>query len=207
MPQFLRISRTWGAGIEPHLSGVKSQNAEPMKVLSVIVFLLPCLASANDWDALREDGAIAVMRHALAPGTGDPSGFTLEDCSTQRNLDDRGREQARKIGEALQTRGIAFETVFTSQWCRTRETAELVDAGPVVEAPALNSFFQDYSTRNSQTLATLDLIESTEGKVMLVSHQVNIAALVGQTTRSGEILIVRLTDGALDVAGRILIEP
>ncbi|SDJ75773.1 histidine phosphatase family protein [Aliiruegeria lutimaris] len=178
-----------------------------MKSLSLILFLLPCLALANDWSALQEDGAIAVMRHALAPGTGDPSEFRLEDCSTQRNLDERGREQARKIGEAIRERGIAFDTVFSSQWCRTRETAELLDVGPVVEAPSLNSFFRDYSTRDSQTRATLDLIEGTEGKLMLVSHQVNISALAGQATRSGEILIFRLRDGALAVTGRILVEP
>ena len=147
------------------------------------------------------------MRHALAPGTGDPAEFALGDCSTQRNLDERGREQARKLGEALRRNGVVFDTVFTSQWCRTRETAELLDVGTVVEAPSLNSFFSDYSTRDRQTEETLDLIEGREGKLMLVSHQVNISALTGLGTRSGEVLIIRLEDGDVEVTGSIVIDP
>jgi phosphohistidine phosphatase SixA len=147
------------------------------------------------------------MRHALAPGTGDPSTLTVGDCSTQRNLDDRGRAQARAIGEALRERGHAFDTVFASQWCRTTETAELLDVGPVIAAPALNSFFRDYSTREAQTADTRALIAATPGKLFLVSHQVNISALTGRGTRSGEVLVIRLTDTGAQVLGSILIDP
>ena len=178
-----------------------------MKSLALVLFFFPCLALANDWDALKDPDAIAVMRHALAPGTGDPSGFTLGDCSTQRNLDERGREQARKIGNAFRDRGIDFDLVLTSQWCRTQETAELLGVGPVVDAPSLNSFFQDFSTRDRQTRETLQLIQETGGRLMLVSHQVNISALTGRGTRSGEVLIIRLIDGEAQVIGSILIDP
>lgn len=178
-----------------------------MKSLALVLFFFPCLALANDWDALKDPDAIAVMRHALAPGTGDPSGFTLGDCSTQRNLDERGREQARKIGNAFRDRGIDFDLVLTSQWCRTQETAELLSVGPVVDAPSLNSFFQDFSTRDRQTRETLQLIQETGGRLMLVSHQVNISALTGRGTRSGEVLIIRLMDGEAQVIGSILIDP
>ncbi|WP_068109115.1 histidine phosphatase family protein [Tropicimonas marinistellae] len=178
-----------------------------MKCHVVLLCLLPGLALANDWRALEQDGAIAVMRHALAPGTGDPGEFRLGDCETQRNLDERGREQARRIGQAFRERGFAFDVVFTSQWCRTQETAKLLDLGPVVDAPALNSFFRDFSTRDTQTREALDLIEATDGKLMLVSHQVNISALAGQTTRSGEVLIIQLNDGTVAVTGSILVEP
>ena len=178
-----------------------------MKSLALVLFFFPCLALANDWDALKDPDAIAVMRHALAPGTGDPSGFTLGDCSTQRNLDERGREQARKIGNTFRDRGIDFDLVLTSQWCRTQETAELLSVGPVVDAPSLNSFFQDFSTRDRQTRETLELIQETGGRLMLVSHQVNISALTGRGTRSGEVLIIRLIDGEAQVIGSIVIDP
>ncbi|WP_369022856.1 histidine phosphatase family protein [Rhodovulum iodosum] len=147
------------------------------------------------------------MRHALAPGTGDPADFDLQDCATQRNLDAQGRAQARAVGEGFRARGVSFDVVLTSQWCRTRETAELLDLGPVVEAPPLNSFFGDFSSRDRQTAETRELIAATEGRLMLVTHQVNIAALTGRTTRSGEVLVIVPRGGRIDVLGSIAIAP
>lgn len=173
-----------------------------------LFLLLPALAAANDWDALRSPGAVAIMRHALAPGVGDPAGFELGDCSSQRTLDARGREQARQIGAALKAQDITFAAVLSSQWCRTLETARLLNLGPVTETPALNSFFRDYATRDSQTKATLELLRQTNGRAMLVTHQVNISALTGRSTGSGEILVIRLNDaGEVAVTGSILIAP
>lgn len=147
------------------------------------------------------------MRHALAPGTGDPANLEIGDCTTQRNLDARGRDQARSIGAALRARGIEFDAVFTSQWCRTRETAQRLDLGPVTDTPALNSFFRDRSTRDAQTVAIRDLIAGTSGRLMLVTHQVNISALTNQSTRSGEVLVIRMSNGLIEVLGSVLIEP
>jgi phosphohistidine phosphatase SixA len=178
-----------------------------MRCFVLFLLFLPNLARANDWDALSEPGAIAIMRHALAPGTGDPANLRIGDCSTQRNLDERGRDQARAIGAALRERGIKFDDVLSSQWCRTRETAELLDIGPVTEAPPLNSFFRDFSTRDQQTADTLELIAELDGRLMLVTHQVNISALTGQSTRSGEVLIIRATGDDVEVLGSILIQP
>ncbi|MGC9417998.1 MAG: histidine phosphatase family protein [Rhodovulum sp.] len=178
-----------------------------MRWIGLLLCLWPGLALANDWAALETPGAVAIMRHALAPGTGDPAAFRLGDCATQRNLDDRGRAQARAIGDAFRARGIAFDRVLTSQWCRTRETAELLDLGPVSEAPALNSFFRDFSTRAAQTRAARALIEAAEGRLMLVTHQVNISALTGRGTRSGEVLVIRPTGDGVEVLGSILIAP
>lgn len=97
--------------------------------------------------------------------------------------------------------------MLTSQWCRTRETAALLNLGPVVEAPALNSFFGRYERREGQTRDTRALLRDEDGRVMLVTHQVNISALTGQATRSGEVLIIRFEDGELDVLGSILLAP
>ena len=178
-----------------------------MKWILALLCLLPVTALANDWELLRGGGTVALVRHALAPGTGDPPEFTLGDCSTQRNLDDRGRAQARALGAEMRARGITFDAVYTSQWCRTRETAELMDVGPVVEAPELNSFFGDFAQRGPRTAAARALLDDAPGRVMLVTHQVNISALTGQSTRSGEVLIARRGDDGLAVVGSVLIAP
>lgn len=177
-------------------------------VLVVGLFLaVVSSAAANDWDALDQPGTVAIMRHALAPGTGDPARFKLGDCTTQRNLDAAGREQARRIGEAFRERGILFDRVLTSQWCRTTETAELLDLGPVEGTPELNSFFRDSSTRERQTRQIADLVAATDDRLMMVTHQVNISALTGQFTQSGEVLIIRPTETGVEVLGSVLIGP
>ncbi|MGA9253714.1 MAG: histidine phosphatase family protein [Roseobacter sp.] len=176
-------------------------------ILTLLFTLLPTLALANDWDSLSEPGAVAIMRHALAPGGGDPANFDIADCTTQRNLDDRGRDQARAIGAALRDRGFTFDRVLTSQWCRCRDTATLLDVGPVTEAPALNSFFQDRSTSDAQTADAQGIISATEGTLMMVTHQVNITALTGVFPSSGEIIVIRATDTGVEVLGKIEIAP
>ncbi|MEQ8898487.1 MAG: histidine phosphatase family protein [Roseovarius sp.] len=173
----------------------------------LFLLFLPGLALADDWQALDQPGAIAIMRHALAPGAADPADFELGDCATQRNLDVRGRAQAQAIGAAFRERGIRFDRVYTSQWCRCRETAELLDLGPVEEAPALNSFFDDFSEEEASTKAAKALISDTSGPRLMVTHQVNISALTGRNTRSGEVVIFRMADGAAEVLGTIMIAP
>lgn len=177
-------------------------------IFASILILWPGLSLANDWAALESPTAVAIMRHALAPGGGDPAGFTLGDCSTQRNLDERGRVQAERIGAALRERGIGFDAVWTSQWCRCVDTAELLGLGAVEEVPPLNSFFQARGREAEQTDATLDLLREHAGqRLMLVTHQVNITALTGVFPQSGEVIVVELEDGAVTVTGRILIDP
>lgn len=160
-----------------------------LRLLALLFVFWPVILSADAWDALREPDTVAIMRHALAPGTGDPAQFQLGDCDTQRNLDQRGQQQAQRIGAALKDEGIVFDRVLTSEWCRTRETATLLDSGSVVTFSPLNSFFQDVSTRTRQTAAVRDFLNTANGKLMLVTHQVNISALTGQGTRPGEILV------------------
>ncbi|SDU43429.1 histidine phosphatase family protein [Stappia sp. ES.058] len=171
------------------------------------------LAAADDaqdaWAALKQPGAIAVMRHALAPGTGDPAGFTLGNCTTQRTLDDRGRAQARKIGDRLRAEGVSFDRVLTSQWCRCRETARLLALGAVEDLPALNSFFTQRARRDAQTRETLALLRArpADEAVLLVTHQVNITALTGVYPASGEIVVGRMGQDGFEVSGTIEIEP
>ncbi|MFN3260867.1 MAG: histidine phosphatase family protein [Pikeienuella sp.] len=185
-----------------------------MKTILILALLLlsPVLARASEeaaWAALSRPGAIALMRHALAPGTGDPPNFTLGDCATQRNLDGRGREQARRAGAALLEKGVAFDRVFTSEWCRARETAELLGHGAPEPLPALNSFFGERSLGPERTEAALAALAALpEGaRVMLVSHQVNVTALSGVFPASGEIVVGFLGPEGFEAAGTILIAP
>ena len=149
--------------------------------------------------ALNRGEAVALLRHALAPGTGDPVGFRLGDCSTQRNLSPDGQDQARAIGARLRSLDLGSARVFSSQWCRCLETARLLGLGEVEELPALNSFFADPGQRSVQT-RELDawLAAQTSARPrILVTHQVNITALTGIVPASGELVIVRRVSGAL----------
>jgi phosphohistidine phosphatase SixA len=174
--------------------------------------LMANAASAHDgslWKGLASGEYIALLRHAIAPGTGDPEGFVLRDCTTQRNLSQAGREQAARIGNRLREHGIAAAHVYASQWCRARETAELLRLGPVMELPALNSFFGESQRRDEQTHALAQWLSrrETAGPLVLVTHQVNVTALTGVYPRSGELVIVRrAANGALQVAGTIRTE-
>jgi len=163
------------------------------------------------WDALGRPGAVAIMRHALAPGTGDPAGFRIDDCSTQRTLDARGRAQARKIGAEMRARGVRFDRVLTSRWCRCRETARLMDVGPVEAFPVLDSFFADRRANGPrQTAALRDFLDDRPAgeRILLVTHQVNITALTGRGVTSGEVVVLDPAAAAEgSVAGTIALGP
>ncbi|WP_245396331.1 histidine phosphatase family protein [Jiella sonneratiae] len=165
-------------------------------------------AAARDaWDAARAGGTHLLMRHAVAPGTGDPADVTLGDCSTQRNLSEAGRQQAERIGRKLVENGVAIDVVLTSQWCRARDTAERLGFRPVKDEPALNSFFAGRGDRAEQTEALKQRIAEFDAagrKAAMVSHQVNITALTGVYPASGEIVVIRLgKDGGISVEGQI----
>ena len=181
-------------------------------VIALVVTLVLAASAVADeagWAAAERPGAVLLMRHALAPGTGDPANFTLDDCSTQRNLSDAGREQARRIGEAFKERGIEIDEVLTSQWCRCRETAELLDLGPVRDFPAINSFFRNRTSEVAQTRETLDYLrqQPDDLRPFLVTHQVNVTALTDVFPRSGEVIVIDVSpSGDVEVLGRILID-
>ena len=146
------------------------------------------------WEALREGRAVLMLRHALAPGTGDPVNFKVDDCSTQRNLNDTGREQARAWKPFLAEQGIDEARVFSSQWCRCLDTAHGMDVGPVEEMLSLNSFFRNRGKADMQTEQTVAIVNGMEPgpPVVLVSHQVNITALTGVYPSSNEGVVIAL---------------
>ncbi|MCU0544085.1 MAG: histidine phosphatase family protein [Oscillatoriaceae cyanobacterium Prado104] len=161
------------------------------------------------WKLLQrgDAGLVVAMRHAIAPGTGDPANFKLGDCSTQRNLSARGRSQAKQIGAEFRKRKIKVARVLSSQWCRCLETANLLNLGKVEPLPALNSFFNDRSQAASQTATIRKLIvnsRNTKGAIILVTHQVNITAITDIVPQSGEAVILKSdARGKVQIIGRI----
>ena len=144
-------------------------------------------------ERLDEGGYVIMLRHALAPGVGDPENFRLDDCATQRNLSEEGRAQARRLGERLRAHGIAAAKVYSSQWCRCLETAELLNLGPVQELPALNSFFSRPGDRAPNLEALRGFLADLPEQgppVILVTHQVTISAITDRGAVSGEAVVL-----------------
>jgi len=176
-----------------------------MKKILSILLLSVCTAlfawpaqSTPLLDTLTDGQHVLMIRHADAPGFSDPPGFKLGDCSTQRNLGERGRTQAKELGVWLKKQGITSAVVLSSAWCRCEETARLLALGAVTTVPELGSFFQNMSDSGPQTNALKVLLAKrlkapAPGKPMiLVTHQVNISAFTGTSVGQGELLLVKI---------------
>lgn len=156
---------------------------------------------------LQSGGRILMIRHALAPGSGDPDTFKIGDCSTQRNLNERGRSQAKQIGQWFRSQGILEARVYSSQWCRCLETAQFLGLGKAMELPALNSFFNRPLDREPNLTALQVFIsqQPADGQlIIMVTHFVTIAAMTDEGVSSGEGVVLQLTgDGRYSVSGRL----
>lgn len=179
---------------------------------TILAFAAPAFADeAQAWKALREGGHVALIRHAsTVSGLGDPPGYRLDDCATQRNLSEAGRAEARRLGERFRKEGVDVEKVYTSPWCRCRDTATLA-FGKAEDWGALSSFFDDRSRADELTERVKNRIGTystrrPKGTLVMVTHNVNIAALTGVSAGTGEVVVVR-PDGCcgLRVVGRIRI--
>jgi broad specificity phosphatase PhoE len=183
-------------------------------LLGALALGVASAARADDaflWDTLRRGGAVLLMRHASTQGgLGDPPGFRLEDCSTQRNLSPKGREESVRIGERVRREKVPIARVYTSPWCRCRDTATLAFGGAEEWEP-LSSFF-DFPDREAQFTESVKkriasyASRNPGGNVVMVTHNVNIAALTKLSVATGEIVVVR-PDGCcgLRTLGRILV--
>jgi len=172
--------------------------------------LVPRASAARDdsqlWQAVARGGHVLLMRHARAPGGGDPAGFRLDEGATQRNLNSEGQDQARRIGDAFRLAGVTRAQVFSSRWCRCLETGQLLALGKVTPLPALDSFFSNPEREREQTSEILAWIKAADLSTprVLVTHQVNITALTGVSPGSGDIVVARrMPDGELKVVGRL----
>ncbi|WP_413167548.1 histidine phosphatase family protein [Capilliphycus salinus ALCB114379] len=161
------------------------------------------------WEQMRQGrGYVVAMRHAqTVAGTGDPPGFELDNCATQRNLSQAGREQATRIGEIFRARQIPIHQVLSSQYCRCLDTAELLNLGEVEQFPALNSTFEDRTNEAEQIAQTRQQIvnhQNTSGVIIMVSHFANIQALVGVGLSQADSVVVKAnSQGELEIVGQI----
>ena len=181
-----------------------------MALLSTAIF--PQNAQARDlaiWDQIQgttPKGYVLLMRHALAPGIGDPANFKVSDCSTQRNLNEEGRQDAREIGKWLQRREVKIFRVESSRWCRAKETARLLNIGKVILNKNFDSLFQDADPLNDPQTANMKKRianhRNVNGLLVLVGHSVNIQALTGVSLESGEGVLVRANaQGEIKILG------
>jgi phosphohistidine phosphatase SixA len=179
------------------------------RLLALLVLSIPIAAGANDslWALLKGGGQVVLLRHALTdPGAGDPPGFALGDCGTQRNLSAIGREDARRIGDAFKKRGIPVGSVLSSRWCRCLETGRLA-FGRAEPWAMLDSVFEDRRHEPEQTRAVRALLAAPPGggNVVLITHGVNVSALLGFVPAPGELVVVTPDGGGgFRVAGRLL---
>lgn len=177
-----------------------------MKRLALVFAGLAALAVCGQAAGTEvQAGSIVLIRHALAPGVGDPENFVLNDCTTQRNLSAEGRVQAVRIGAFFRQLPVPVDAVWSSQWCRTRETADLAFPGRRVDQSAFNSFFGEPDAAPAQTQAAKALLNTWTGQGLLVvvTHQVNITAIAGVVPASGEAVVLRLRNGVWTVTGRL----
>jgi phosphohistidine phosphatase SixA len=182
-----------------------------MRRLAVLALLwLGGAASAADephaWTALAAGAHVALLRHANAPGTGDPQAVRIGDCSTQRNLDDVGREQARALGEAFRARKIRIGRIVSSPWCRTLETARLMELGKVEVSWSLVPDRGQLPPVRAQELKQMLSSWRGPGTLVLVSHGFAIQPLYGDIPASGEMLVLKpngASNAGADLIGRI----
>ena len=177
--------------------------------LALVLATLPARASdeAALVAALKGGDHVLLLRHALAPGTGDPANFDVADCATQRNLSDEGRRQARAIGAWLRGRGVAVDVVHSSPWCRCLDTARLMSMGPVEAHPGLASFFGAKGDEAEVMAALRELLRAADGgdaPLILVTHQVVVTAATGAFVSSGEGIVARIeADGSVTPLGSL----
>ncbi len=168
----------------------------------VLVCLLGVIGSLSNASELAEllkgNDHVLLMRHALAPGVGDPAGYQLDNCKSQRNLDAQGRAQAQRIGQWLKSQGVRDALVFSSAWCRCKETAEKLGLGTPVHEAALNSFFDDMrqgpqSNAKLQKFIETQLKSKNSKALILVTHHVNIAEFMGENVGSGDMVLAKVS--------------
>jgi phosphohistidine phosphatase SixA len=165
--------------------------------------------AADAWKALRAGGHVALMRHADAPGgVGDPPGFRVDDCATQRNLSEKGRADAEKIGSRLKREGIAFEKILSSLWCRCIDTAKLLNLGTVETEATFGNVVVLKDQRQILTTGARALIAqwTAGGNLLVVTHGANIQALTGVWLASGEIVVVKGGSDRTEPVGRLLLD-
>ena len=170
------------------------------------------LAQTELANAMQDGQHVLLMRHADAPGYGDPQGYQLNQCSSQRNLGERGRKQAQAIGKWLSKQGITKAQVYSSAWCRCLDTAALLNKGVVTKEAALGSFFDNMSQSKKQTEDLAKLIQAERIKypkapIIMVTHHVNIESFTGKVLNSGDMILVKVNSSGQAVSHKLYPSP
>ncbi len=194
------------------LGGFSSFSHLSRLLLTCFLIATSQLTHAGLKEDLETGSYVLMMRHADAPGYSDPNGYNLTDCSTQRNLGDAGKTQAKMIGQWLKTQGIESAQVFSSPWCRCKDTGTLLNKGTVTVEPSLGSFFENRGNRQEQTRLTqikiAQLLKKSPRKpVIMVTHQVNIQAFAGQSLSSGSMVLVKVNQSGQYVSHQLINHP
>jgi phosphohistidine phosphatase SixA len=180
----------------------------PRLFLAFLLFILPFSAHATDagWAALRDGGHVVLLRHAMTSGTSEPANFDIEKCNTQRNLSERGKQQARKIGALFGARAAPIERVQSSQYCRCLDTARIAFEAEPEAFAALDPMTGDEAAISKQKAAIMDEIRAYSGSdlLVMVTHAENIQELTGVSPREGEAVIVEPQGDGLRVLGRVV---
>jgi phosphohistidine phosphatase SixA len=182
-----------------------------LSVLAVSLIIAPGLSadeSEDAWAALVKGGHVALVRHGNAPPGhgGDPPGFRIDDCRTQRNLDEIGREQARAVGEAFRSHGVRVDRLLSSPWCRCLDTARLMAIGPAGSSWAL---VPDRDPTAPVRLGELREMVSAwrgPGTLVLVTHALTVRPLIGVLPGQAETVVLKPMPGSplgADLVGRI----
>jgi len=175
-----------------------------LKLILFSLFSFQINASEHAWNLAEEGDKIILVRHSLAPGGGDPPGFKIDDCDTQRNLNRKGVNQSKKIGKLFKKNKIPIDQVLSSQWCRCKDTAKYA-FGNFKEFTALNSTFQSPYNKNEpkQLKELYNFVKKWNGKgrnLVLITHYSIITSVTNAVPSSGEIVI---TDKNFEVLGTI----
>jgi phosphohistidine phosphatase SixA len=180
-----------------------------MLALALVFLALPAGAEDEPWALLRQGGHVVLIRHTITtPGVGDPEGFRLEDCSTQRNLSEEGKEHAKRIGQAFREFKVPIQALYSSPWCRCVETAGLA-FGPGAEIwHALSNLFGRPENRQKQIDELSARIGAYKGKgnLVLVTHGSTVLALTRVSPQTGEVVILAPKgEGRFAVAARLTV--
>ena len=177
---------------ETALGNIKIQNILTGVIFITLVLVTEAFARSELEIIQKHISAnVIFLRHALAPGVGDPENFIKEDCSTQRNLNNKGRLQARLIGNYLRSTNLKFSQILTSEWCRCIDTAKELNLGQWTTFSGLNSFFQEYEKKDqvmNKLQKKLDSLGYSD-LALFVTHQVVISEQTGIVPRSGEMVL------------------
>ena len=178
-------------------------------VVAIALVAVTGAAAEDTWAALQKGGHVALIRHGNAPPGygGDPPGFKIDDCKTQRNLDEQGRGEARALGQAFREKGVRVDRVLSSPWCRCLETARLMAVGPVESTWALVPDAGQGDRVRLRELKEIVAVWRGPGTLVLVTHALTVRALLGFLPLQGETVVLKPGDAGAGAAVVGMIPP